>query len=253
MKQNKYDDANFFSAYEQMPRSVKGLEAAGEWHVLKELMPNLHNKSVLDLGCGFGWHCRFAREQQASSVVGVDISDNMLQRAREKTDDPSISYMKMPIEDIDFSGFEFDVVISSLAFHYIESYESICKKVHDCLKPGGTFVFSVEHPIFTSRKEQTWYVDVHGNHLHWPVDNYQFEGVRETTFLTENVVKYHRTISTYINDLIGAGFSIRAVKEPMPSDELLKSVPEMKDENRRPMFLMISAVKEPNSMNEGIK
>ncbi|WP_349730299.1 class I SAM-dependent methyltransferase [Peribacillus frigoritolerans] len=253
MKQNKYDDANFFSAYEQMPRSVKGLEAAGEWHVLKELMPNLHNKSVLDLGCGFGWHCRFAREQQASSVVGVDISDNMLQRAREKTDDPSISYMKMPIEDIDFSGFEFDVVISSLAFHYIESYESICNKVHDCLKPGGTFVFSVEHPIFTSRKEQAWYVDDHGNHLHWPVDNYQFEGVRETTFLTENVVKYHRTISTYINDLISAGFSIRAVKEPMPSDELLKSVPEMKDENRRPMFLMISAVKEPNSMNEGIK
>ncbi|MBT2648653.1 class I SAM-dependent methyltransferase [Bacillus sp. ISL-34] len=244
MKQNKYDDENFFSAYEQMPRSVKGLEAAGEWHVLKELMPNLRNKSVLDLGCGFGWHCRFAREQQASSVVGVDISDNMLQRAREKTDDPFITYIKMPIEDIDFSGSEFDVVISSLAFHYIESYEAICKKVHDCLKHGGTFVFSVEHPIFTSRNEQEWHVDDHGNHLHWPVDNYQFEGVRETTFLTENVVKYHRTISTYMNDLIGAGFSIKAVKEPMPSDEMLKSVPEMKDENRRPMFLIISAVKE---------
>ncbi|MFJ8070046.1 class I SAM-dependent methyltransferase [Peribacillus sp. NPDC096447] len=254
MKQNKYDDANFFSAYEQMPRSVKGLEAAGEWHVLKELMPNLQNKSVLDLGCGFGWHCRFAREQNARSVVGVDISDNMLQRAREKTDDPFISYMKMPIEDIDFSGSEFDVVISSLAFHYIESYEAICKKVHDCLKPGGTFVFSVEHPIFTSRNEQAWYVDDHGNHLHWPVDNYQSEGVRETTFLTENVVKYHRTISTYMNDLICAGFSIKAVKEPMPSDEMLKSVPEMKDENRRPMFLIISAVKETkNSFNEGIK
>lgn len=72
--------------------------------------------------------------------------------------------------------------------------------------------------------------------------------MRETTFLTENVVKYHRTISTYMNDLIGAGFSIKAVKEPMPSDDMLKSVPEMKDENRRPMFLMISAVKEPKTM-----
>ncbi|CRH75158.1 Uncharacterised protein [Chlamydia trachomatis] len=72
--------------------------------------------------------------------------------------------------------------------------------------------------------------------------------MRETTFLTENVVKYHRTISTYMNDLIGAGFSIKAVKEPMPSDDMLKSVPEMKDENRRPMFLMISAVKEPKIM-----
>lgn len=37
MKQNKYDNPNFFSAYEQMPRSVKGLEGAGEWHILREL------------------------------------------------------------------------------------------------------------------------------------------------------------------------------------------------------------------------
>ncbi len=47
MKQNKYDDANFFFAYEQMRRSVKGLEAAGEWHILKDLLPNLTPKNPL--------------------------------------------------------------------------------------------------------------------------------------------------------------------------------------------------------------
>lgn len=244
MKQNKYDDPNFFSAYEKMSRSVKGLEGAGEWHELKALMPELRNKSVLDLGCGFGWHCRYAREQQASSVIGVDISEKMLQKAREKTDDPCISYIKMPIEDINFSKSQFDVVISSLAFHYIKSFDAICKKAYDCLKPSGTFVFSVEHPIFTSRNEQDWYFDDQGNRLHWPVDNYQLEGVRETVFLAENVIKYHRTVSTYINDLISAGFKIRAVREPMPSKEMLESVPEIQDESRRPMFLMISAEKE---------
>lgn len=195
MKQNKYDDAKFFSAYEKMPRSVKGLEAAGEWHVLKTLIPELRNKSVLDLGCGFGWHCRYAREQQACSVIGVDISEKMLQKARENTDDPFISFMNMPIEDIDFSDSQFDVVISSLTFHYIKSFEVICKKIYDCLKPGGTFLFSVEHPIFTSRNEQDWYYDEQGNPLHWPVDHYQTEGLRETSFLTENVIKYHRTIN----------------------------------------------------------
>ncbi|MCM3443862.1 class I SAM-dependent methyltransferase [Metabacillus halosaccharovorans] len=250
MKQNKYDDSTFFSAYEKMPRSVKGLEGAGEWHVLKGLMPELKNKSVLDLGCGFGWHCRYVREQQASSVIGVDISGKMLQKARENTDDPLISYIKMPIEDINFTDSQFDVVIRSLAFHYIKSFEEICKKVYHCLKPGGTFLFSVEHPIFTSRHEQDWYYDEQGNRLHWPVNNYQAEGVRVTTFLTDNVMKYHRTISTYINDLIGAGFSIRAVKEPTPSDEMLKSVPEMKDEVRRPMFLMILAEKDNTSSNK---
>jgi SAM-dependent methyltransferase len=243
MKQNKYDDVNFFSAYTKMPRSVKGLEGAGEWHVLKELLPELRNKSVLDLGCGFGWHCRYARELQARSVIGVDISEKMLQKAREMTNDSLISYIKMPIEDINFSDSQFDVVISSLAFHYIKSFEAICKKVYDCLKPGGTFVFSVEHPIFTSRNEQDWYYDDKGNRMHWAVDNYQSEGLRETTFLTENVIKYHRTFSTYINDLINSGFIVRTVKEPIPSEEMLKSMPEMKDELRRPMFLIILAEK----------
>jgi len=243
MKQNKYDDTNFFSAYKQMPRSIGGLEAAGEWHVLQPLIPDLHNKSVLDLGCGFGWHCLYASEQQASSVIGVDISEKMLHEAREKTDDPAISYIQLPIEDIKFASEQFDVVISSLALHYIESFEVICRKIHTYLKPGGSFIFSVEHPIFTSRNEQDWYVDDQGNRLHWPVDHYQSEGLRETKFLTEHVIKYHRTISTYFNDLIGAGFAIKAVREPMPSDEM-KNDPWMKDEDRRPMFLIISAEKQ---------
>lgn len=243
MKQNKYDDPAFFSAYEQMTRSVNGLEGAGEWHILKELIPELKDKTVLDLGCGFGWHCRYAGEQQANFVVGVDISEKMIQRAIEMTKDSSISYIHSSIEDIDFPDSQFDVVISSLAFHYLKSFNSISRKVYDYLKPGGSFVFSVEHPIFTSRKEQDWYYDNQGNRLHWPVDNYQKEGVRETLFLNENVTKYHRTISTYINDLLDAGFMIRAVKESFPSIEMLKSNPEMEDENRRPMFLMISVEK----------
>ncbi|CAM4084963.1 class I SAM-dependent methyltransferase [Lederbergia lenta] len=243
MKQNKYDDPQFFSAYDQMPRSVKGLEGAGEWHILKEMIPNLHDKDVLDLGCGFGWHCRYARDQQASSVTGVDISEKMLEKARKMTSDPFISYLNVPIEDIDFPNSQFDVVISSLAFHYIQSFKSSCEKVYACLKPGGSFVFSVEHPIFTSRNEQDWYYDEEGKRLHWPVDHYQIEGMRETMFLNENVTKYHRTFSTYINDLMEAGFIIRTVKESIPSDEILKSSPEMEDEYRRPMFLMISAEK----------
>ena len=244
MKQNKYDDEIFFSAYKQMARSVEGLEGAGEWHVFKSLLPELRNKAVLDLGCGFGWHCRYASEQQASSVIGVDLSENMLEKARELTGDPAITYVQNSIEDIDFSNEQFDIVISSLAFHYIESFEVVCKKVHNFLKPGGSFIFSVEHPIFTSRNEQDWYYDGEGNRLHWPVDNYQLEGIRKTSFLAENVIKYHRTISTYLNDLIGAGFVLRAVEEPMPSDDMLKNDPMMQDEKRRPMFMIISVEKE---------
>lgn len=137
MKQNKYDESEFFDNYSKMARSVQGLEAAGEWHELQTLLPNLKDKRVLDLGCGFGWHCRYAREQQASSVIGVDLSENMLQRAREMTDDPQIQYEQLAIEDIDFAPGQFDVVISSLALHYIERLDTVYAKINDCLAEGG--------------------------------------------------------------------------------------------------------------------
>jgi hypothetical protein len=67
--------------------------------------------------------------------------------------------------------------------------------------------------------------------------------MRTTAFLTDNVIKYHRTISTYFNAVIDAGFTLTAVKEPRPSEEM-RGIPGMEDENRRPMFLIVSARKE---------
>ncbi|MCW3465083.1 class I SAM-dependent methyltransferase [Chitinophaga nivalis] len=243
MKQNKYDDPDFFQRYSQMPRSVDGLHAAGEWSVFRSLLPVLADKNVLDLGCGFGWHCRYAREQGARYVVGVDLSANMLARARSTTNDPAIEYRQTAIEDIDFAPGSFDVVISSLALHYVEQLETVYRKVYDCLTPGGAFVFSAEHPVFTAIATQDWYYDAAGNRLHWPVDHYQAEGIRQTHFLDNAVVKYHRTLATHINALVAAGFRITGAAEPKPSDEVLAAYPEMKDEVRRPIFLLLAAVK----------
>ena len=50
---------------------------------IKALLPDFQDKTVLDLGCGFGWHCRYAREQQAKSVIGVDLSEKSA-KAQEK-------------------------------------------------------------------------------------------------------------------------------------------------------------------------
>ena len=130
MKENKYDDKIFFEKYSQMDRSKKGLAGAGEWHELKKMLPDFKEKRVLDLGCGFGWHCIYAVEQGAASAVGIDISSKMLSEARKKTKFSNVEYIQMPIEDIDFKKDSFDIVLSSLAFHYIKSFEDICKKVN---------------------------------------------------------------------------------------------------------------------------
>ena len=118
MKENKYDDNIFFQKYSQMSRSQQGLAGAGEWETLRKLLPDFKDKRVLDLGCGYGWHCIYAMEHGASSVVGVDISHKMLEVAKEKTHFPQVEYKCCAIEDVEFPEESFDVILSSLAFHW---------------------------------------------------------------------------------------------------------------------------------------
>lgn len=242
MKQNIYDTPTFFTKYSQMNRSVKGLAGAGEWKTLEKMLPDFKGKKVLDLGCGFGWHCQYAIEHGATSVVGVDISEKMLAVAKEKTS-KEIQYICKPIEDMEFPEHSFDVVISSLTFHYLVSFDDIVKKIDSWLVNKGEFVFSAEHPVFTAYGTQDWYRDTKGNILHFPVDNYFYEGKREANFLGEKVIKYHKTLTTYLNTLIQNGFEITGVAEPQPSEEMIKTIKGMKDELRRPMMLIVSAKK----------
>lgn len=243
MKENKYDDPKFFEKYSQMSRSIEGLNAAGEWATLKTLLPDFQGKTLLDLGCGYGWHCIYAAEQGAERIVGVDLSEKMLETARAKTTDDRITYQRCAMEDIEFEPESFDIVLSSLALHYVENFEIIVKKVHTILKPGGAFLFSAEHPVFTAYGTQDWYYDESGKILHFPVDNYYYEGKRTATFLGEEVVKYHKTLTTYLNSLLENGFEIRRIVESQPTQEMIEAVEGMKDEMRRPMMLIVSAVK----------
>jgi len=242
VKQNPYDNPRFFSSYSGLPRSTTGLGEAVEWPAFRRMIPELRGRRVLDLGCGFGWHCRFAAEQGARSVLGVDLSEKMLARAAAETHDPRITYSRQAIEDIRFSAGEFDVVMSSLAFHYVAAWEDACRQVYHCLSPRGTFVFSVEHPIFTSVAAQEWSRDAAGERRHWPVDGYQLEGPRSTHWLSAEVTKYHRTTATYVNALVSTGFLLRRLEE-LPGLDDVRARPDWSDEARRPMFLVVCAQK----------
>lgn len=242
MKENKYDDSRFFEKYSQMERSKKGLDGAGEWYALKRILPDLKGKRVLDLGCGYGWHCKYAAGQGAAFVLGTDISQKMLQTAAERNPDPKIEYRCAAMEDLEFDAGAFDVVLSSLAFHYVEDLEPLVRNIARWLVPGGELVFSVEHPVFTAYGAQDWYYGADGSILHFPVDNYYYEGKREAVFLGEQVTKYHRTLTTYLETLLNSGFLLQHVVEPQPPENMM-DLPGMRDEMRRPMMLLVSAKK----------
>lgn len=240
MTQNIYDDPEFFARYSQLDRSVHGLSGAPEWPALRALLPDLTGRRIVDLGCGYGWFCRWARENGAAQVLGLDVSEKMLARARGKTADPAITYTRADLEHLELPEAAFDLAYSSLALHYIDDLKRLFATVHRALVPGGRFVFSIEHPIYMASRQPGWMVGADGRRV-WPVDSYQVEGRRVTNWLADGVVKYHRTFGTTLNLLIRQGFTIRHVEEWGPTDEQIAAKPELAEERDRPPFLLTAA------------
>ncbi len=240
MTQNIYDSPAFFEGYSQLPRSVAGFEGAPEWASIKSLIPDLKNSRVADLGCGFGWFCRWAREQGASEVFGVDVSQNMLSRAKEMTKDPGIHYEQADLEEVSLGESTYDLVYSSLTFHYLENLEGLIEKIHRALQPGGWLVFSAEHPVFTAPSNPEW-TQLDGHQNIWPVNQYLVEGPRITNWLADGVTKQHRTLGTYVNMLLRQGLVLKHLEEWRPTAEQIDQHPELKIELERPMFFIAAA------------
>ncbi len=177
-----------------MPRSQGGLEAAGEWHQLKPLFPPPEGKAVLDLGCGYGWHCKYAAEQGAAEVLGVDLSRRMIEEVECRNPDGKITCRVCGIEAYEYPTGRWACVVSNLALHYIADIEGVFRKVHRTLKPGGVFLFNIKHPVFTAGVGQDWVYDGEGRPLYWPVDGYFLPGERQTHFLGCDVAKQHHTL-----------------------------------------------------------
>ncbi|MBO0740114.1 MAG: class I SAM-dependent methyltransferase [Hyphomicrobiaceae bacterium] len=240
MTQNIYDNDEFFSGYSRLPRSIEGLDGAPEWPSLQALLPDLRGRRVLDLGCGFGWFCRWAREKGAVHIEGIDVSDKMLARARATTADASIIYARADLERLALQASSFDVVYSSLVLHYIIDLERLLAEVHKTLVQGGRLVFSVEHPLMTAPALPGWSTDDAGRKV-WPVTGYLDEGPRSTDWLTKGVIKQHRTLATYVNLLLSLGFALTHVEEWGPSAQQILTRPQLADEHERPPFLLVAA------------
>ncbi|WP_447878642.1 class I SAM-dependent methyltransferase [Serratia fonticola] len=242
MSQNIYDNQTFFDGYAQLSRSVQGLDGAPEWPTIRNILPDLQGKEVVDLGCGYGWFCRSAREQGAAQVLGMDLSEKMLGKAKEMTEDPAIEYRQQDLEALQLPAASFDLVYSSLTLHYIEDLGKLFATVYQALVNGGEFIFTAEHPIYTAPKHQGWLVDEAGQKS-WPINGYQQEGQRISNWLAEGVIKQHRMLGTYINLLVQQGFTIRYLNEWGPSAQQIADNPALDEEKERPMIFILAVQK----------
>ena len=243
-QQNIYDNQTFFEGYKKIRENEANANNLFEIPALFSLMPDLKDKTILDLGCGFGEHCKRFVESGAKKVIGIDISEKMLEIARQENADSKITYINMPMENISKINEKFDIVISSLAFHYVEDFSGVVKNIFDMLNENGVFLFSQENPLCTCFSGgNRWTKDENGNKLYINLSNYGIEGERESTWFVDNVKKYHRTFSTIVNTLIETGFTIEKIIEPLPTEDLLKKYPEYKDLFHKPDFLLVKVRK----------
>ena len=178
---------------------------------------------IADVACGQG---RIARElaRRGASVVGVDVSDALLAKARdaEERDPLGVEYVKADVAaQAGFASVPFDGVVCNYALSDIDDLEGALANVAGALEPGGWFVFSILHPCFPG-----WDDDAPSS---WPVGGGYFqEGwwqARNTGFRGK-VGANHRTLATYLNLLRADGLILDVVAEPQPDAAWAARKPE---------------------------
>jgi SAM-dependent methyltransferase len=239
VSQNIYDDPDFHDAYRRLPRSEHGLRGAPEWPTVAVLLPEMNDRDVVDLGCGFGAFARWAAEQGAR-VDAFDLSQRMLARAAELTPaGAAINYQRVDLDELELRAGAYDLAYSALTLHYLSDLPRILATVHRALRPDGTLVLTVEHPVYTAPTSLA-FVEVDDRRV-WPLDRYGEEGARQRDWLAASVRKQHRTFGTWVNSLIDAGFTVRRVIDWRPSSEQVAAQPALAEEVDRPMFLIVTA------------
>lgn len=243
-KQNIYDNEIFFEGYKKIRERKNNANILFEKPALFSLLPDLKGKRILDLGCGYGENCMEFVKMGAAKVIGIDISKKMLEVAQQENSDEKITYLNIPMEDINTFNEKYDVIVSSLALHYIQDFDGICKKVFDLLEENGFFIFSQENPINTCfTTGDRWTKDINGNKIFANISNYSADGKRCSKWFVDDVIKYHRTFSSIINSLVENGFAIQKLLEPYPTEKIIEEFPETKDNLHKPDFLLVKAVK----------
>lgn len=227
VKQNIYDNETFFENFKNIRSNEINFNDYIETPILLSMLSEIQGKKVSDIGCGMGQHAKQYSDMGAESVLGIDISEKMLEYAKKYFFAHNITYRRMAFEDISALNERFDLITSSLAFDYAEDLAMLMQNVYCLLNNNSYFVFSMSHPMATAwdgscdRYTRTEC----GERLYANVPNYMVEGKRSVKWVVEDYELYHRTFSTIINSIIKAGFQIERCEESRVSDELRKQYP----------------------------
>lgn len=225
----KLGEENYFDIADNKPYNMYFERPA-----MIEEFPELTGKKVLDAGSAAGWYSSYFVEHGAN-VTAVDISDNMLYMLKKRLGD-SVTAIKCDLNDgLPFlQDNSFDFVMSSLTLDFIEDWDNVMREFHRILKKDGVLLFSVEHP----------YDNFSANHLDTYFQTLNMEHPYEDFGENVSVWFYKRPLEAMITPVLNSGFQLLALKEPRPTTEFKKVLPDLYEfYMMRPEYLIVKAKK----------
>jgi SAM-dependent methyltransferase len=218
-----------------------------------ELLGDIREKDVLDIGCGEGANTRTLARLGPRSVHGVDIAETFVRAAidEELRSPLRIRYARASAQALPFDDGQFDVATSFMCMMDLPDQLAAFREARRVLRRGGVFQFSILHPCFTTQRKTIrdenrraigaqiggYFERTDGDIERWTFGNAPAE--LKAKYALFEVPRFHRTLSEWINMLVEAGLSIERLEEPRPDAEAIARWPNLHDEFVIPLFLQV--------------
>lgn len=225
------------------------------------MLPPIRGLDGLDVGCGEGSNTRELARRGARKHA-VNVAPTFIRHAGEAelADPLGIAYRVADGTALPFADASFDFVTAFMSLMDMPDQGQALREAHRVLRPGGFLQFSILHPCFAPphRKVlreadgQVRAVEVAGyfDETAGRVETWWFstlspeERERVAPF---RVPRFHRTLSSWVEMICGAGLVIQQFGEPCASIELAQAVPVVADTRVAGLFLHVRAVR-PNRL-----
>ena len=181
-----------------------------------QLIGKVKGKQVLEIGCG-GGQCSVAFAKQGAIATGLDISDGQVKFARGLAEEHGVeaTFRQANAERLTAIGdASQDVVFSAYALMFVRNLDRCFDEVHRVLKPGGLFVFSLDHPFWYCLAEKA--LRVENSYFD---EAYSYEWWQKGLDSHPRVRQFQRTVGEYYRLLTGAGLEVLDIVEPEPVED----------------------------------
>lgn len=159
---------------------------------------DVHDKTVIDFGCGTGRYFKKLTAHGAKRIVGADLSHSMLEQAKNNSEEADVSLVNSSLELLPFRDSQYDVGVSTLVLGYISNLNNAIAEMSRVLQSGGTMLMADLHPVHETLGWKRTFIISESNR---PPVVYEID-------------HHHHTITDYLNAFDKNHLSIELKAEP---------------------------------------